>query len=542
MPEIVHKPNSLIQELFLSSDVDEVGAFGKKGWGKTWSVNHSVVPWVQYPDFSSVVFRRTSQDFADMFAKARLHYAGLGAKVNEQDHSFKFPSGARRIYRHLQHPKDVFTHNGQEYQDIQFDELPQFPMMMYLFMISCLRSVNPDVPKRLRATGNFFGEGVYWVKQRFYDKLRPTRVKDGQIIPGEIGWFRMLNDKDVRAPKEIERDLFQLCREPDWRRLKAKDPLLSPWMSREWYFGERADNVDLMKNDPDYESRLEQLPERMKRAYRDGLPVEESDPNQLFMAEWVDKALGGSNAYVPGQHAFGLDYSEGGDDTVLVEGRGNQVYKITDFPYTPHFDMAKILKNFIIDNGIYQTKGGIDTVGTGSGVFTNLESIDPEAAKRVNPIRHHDDALKTEYEKNATSTLFRMIQYQILWKFRVDLQHGRIDLSPLNTPEHYYGKVDDLREELLAFRFQERDNGIWISSSDDLRKATWPASMPGIGGTPCLGRSPDKVKALVIWNYVRDWKPEKFKSDVPDNLDYALPGRQKAIKAATKRKVASPYV
>jgi len=151
-------------------------------------------------------------------------------------------------------------------------------MGMYLFMISCLRSVNPDVPKRLRATGNFFGEGVYWVKQRFYDKLRPTRVKDGKIIPAKSAGFRMLNDKDVRASKEIEVELFALCKEPDWRRIKSKDPRLSPWMSREWYFGERDDNVDLMRNDPDYESRLEQLPERMKRAYRDGLPVEESDP------------------------------------------------------------------------------------------------------------------------------------------------------------------------------------------------------------------------------------------------------------------------
>ncbi len=516
MPEILYKPNSLIQELFLSSDVDEVGAFGKKGWGKTWAVNHSVVPWVEHKDFSSVVFRRTSQDFADMFAKARIHYSGLGAKVNEQDHSFRFPSGARRIYRHLQHPKDVFTHNGQEYQDIQFDELPQFPMPMYLFMISCLRSVNPEVPKRLRATGNFFGEGVYWVKQRFYDKLRPTRVKDGRIIPGDIGWFRMLNDKDTRASKEIERDLFQLCRDfpNDWRRLKAKDPILSPWMSREWYFGERADNVDLMANDPDYESRLEQLPERMKRAYRDGLPIEESDPKQLFMAEWVDKALGGSNPPIFGPHTFGLDYSEGGDNTIFVKGRGNQVYEIEDLDYTPHHRMAEILRDFVINNGIYQVKGGVDTVGTGAGVYSSLHLLNKEVGARVNPIRHHDEELKKTYEQNAASVLFKMIQYQILWKLRLDFQFGRIDLSVINA---HYLNVSELREELLAFRMEERDNGIWISSSDDLRKAQWP------DGTPSLGRSPDRVKALAIWNYVRNWEPErKYVEEKPQKGDYGF--------------------
>lgn len=497
---VVHKPNSLLQELFLSSDVDEVGGFGKKGWGKTWAVNHSIVPWIHHPDFTSVVFRRTSTDFLDMFEKARLHYAGLGAKANDAKHMFKFPSGARRIYRHMQHPKDMFAHNGQEYADIEFDELPQFPLVMYLFLISCLRSTNPAVPKRLRSTGNFFGEGVYWVKKRFYDQLRPTRVVNGKVIRGDIGWFRMDNDRDVRAPKDIERALFELCREPDWRELQAKDKLLAPWMSREWYFGERSDNVDLSRNDPGYEARLEQLPERMKRAFRDGLPAEESDPSQLFMAEWVDKALGGSNAYVPGPHAFGLDYAEGGDNTIWVKGRGNQPYQIEDLEYTPHPAMAEKLRFFIRESGIYQVLGGIDTVGTGAGVFTSLEDIDKEAATRVNPVRHHDEHLKATYEQNAASILFRNIQYQILWKLRLDLQFGRIDLSRVAAR---YQNVADLREELLAFRFKEKDSGIWMSSSDDLRRAQWP------DGTPSLGRSPDRVKALAIWNYVRDWTPPK---------------------------------
>ncbi len=502
----------MIQELYLSSDVDEVGAFGKKGWGKTWSVNHSVIPWIEHGDFSSVVFRRTSQDFADMFEKARLHYAGLNVRISEQDHRFTFPSGARRIFRHLQHVKDVFTHNGQEYQDIEFDELPQFPLFSYLFMISCLRSVNPAVPKRLRSTGNFFGEGVYWVKQRFYDKLRPTRVKDGQIIRGDIGWFKMVNDKDIRAPKEIERDLFQLCQEPNWRMQQAKDPALAPWMSREWYFGERSDNVDLMRNDPGYEARLHNLPERMKQAFLHGLPAEESDPKQLFMAEWVDKALGGSNPAVFGPHSFGLDYSEGGDNTIFVKGRGNQVYEIEDLEYTPHHTMAQILHAFVIGNGIYQVKGGVDTVGTGAGVYSSLQLLSKEVADRVNPVRHHDDELKKSYEQNAASILFKMIQYQILWKLRLDFQFGRIDLSVINAK---YLNVSELREELLAFRMEERDNGIWISSSDDLRKAQWP------DGTPSLGRSPDRVKALAIWNYVRDWTPDKRPpEDKPQRGDY----------------------
>lgn len=532
MKEVIHRPNSLIQELYLSSDVDEVGGFGKKGWGKSWAVNHAVIPYVQIPSYSSVVFRRTSKDFADLWEKAKFHYGGFDCRIQEQTHTIIFPSGARRKFSHLQYIKDIFTHNGQEYQDIEFDELPQFPLMPYQFMFSCLRNGSePGMTPRMRATGNFFGEGVYWVKARFYDQLRPTMVKDGQIIQGDIGWFKTINNRDIRAPKDIEKILFELCLEKDWRFIKSKDKLLADWLSREWYFGERADNVDLMRNDPGYEARLEQLPETMKKAYKDGLPQDESLPDQLFMTEWVDAALTGKNAFVPGVAAFGLDYAETGDNTIWIKGRGNQVFNITDLPYTPHFKMAELLKTFIRESGIYQIMGGIDTVGTGSGVFTNLQEIDAEAAARVNPIRKKDDNLTEKYLNNVTSTLFAFIQYQILWKLRLDLQFGRIDLSPLNSTENFYEAVPELREELLSFRTRDKDNGIWISSSDDLRKAQWP------DGTPCLGRSPDRVKALAIWNFVRDWQPEKYKPNTGGNKsDYVY------TQGTEKQDVSSPYV
>ncbi len=510
MKEVVHRPNSLIQELYLSSDVDEVGGFGKKGWGKSWAVNHAVIPFVNYPTYSSVVFRRTSKDFADLWEKAKFHYAGFDCRIQEQTHTIVFPSGARRKFSHLQYVKDIFTHNGQEYQDIEFDELPQFPLMPYQFMFSCLRNGSePGMTPKMRATGNFCGEGVYWVKARFYDQLRPTMVRDGKIIRGDIGWFKTgPNNRDLRAPKDIEKALFALCQEKDWRFIKSKDPALRDWLSREWYFGERSDNLDLMRNDPGYEARLEQLPAAMKKAYKDGLPQDESLPDQLFMTEWVDAALTGKNAYKPGPQAFGLDYAETGDNTIKVDGVGNQVFRITDYSYTPHPAMAKILVDYIRDNGIYQILGGLDTVGTGAGVFTAMQALDAVAASRCNPIRHHDSELTKQYEQNAVSVLFKHLQYQILWKLRVDLQFGRVDLSPLNTTEHFYEGVPELREELLAFRTRDKDGGIWISSSDDLRKAQWP------DGTPCLGRSPDRVKALAIWNYVRDWTPEK--APMPD--------------------------
>lgn len=531
MVQIVHRPNSIIQELYLSSQVDEVGGFGQKGWGKSWAVLHECLQDINQPDFSAVIFRRTSSDFEDLWNKSLLHFAGFKPDSNHTKHTHIFPSGARVKFAHLQHIKDVYTYNGQEYQLIIFDELPQFPIMPYLFMFSCLRGTNPNVPKRIRSTGNPLGEGMLQVKARFFDQLRPTTVtEDGRVIKGEVGWFRMEGSKDVRASKEIERDLFQLCREPNWRELKSKDPRLKDYLSREWYFGDRRHNTDLTKGDPDYESRLQQLPEREKRAFLLGLFEIQNQDDQLIMGEWWEAAVNGKNKVTKGERNFGLDYAElGKDKSVLCFGEGNQVQGFTEWDYMPHPAMADEIEKIFLMLGKFQARGGIDTVGTGAGVYTALQAKGDVYAERTDPIRYFDPtAWDAKHEKQAIKWKFSSFQARIIWQLRLDFQAGNIDLSPLLTKEHFYENLYLLQEEALAFWYSSNGDKIDIATSNELRK-TERTNKYG-NRVPSLGRSPDRLKALAIWNYVRQNRVNQGKFELPridrydEPMETDLPG------------------
>lgn len=520
MNKIEVRPNSIIQEYFLGSQVDELGAFGKKGWGKTWGVLQECLHDVKHGDFRAIIFRRTSSDFEDMIQKAHIHFAGYNPKYNGTKHIFTFPSGATVRFAHLQHPNDIFIYNGQEFQLIVFDELPQFPIMVYKFMFSCLRGTNPNIIKRIRATGNPYGESMLQVKSRFYDALKPGRVDEaGVFTPPEIGWFKTHNNKDVRASKDIERRLMELVQNHhDWRELKAKDGVLAPYMSRAWLFGERSHNTDLMIADPGYEARLDQLPEDQKLAYKEGLFVITDNDRQLVKTRWLQRAIDGVEVKGIDRFRFGADYAElGKDKCCVVLGRRNQVVQIDEWDYMSHSDFAQKLYDIIIAHGRYQCLGGVDSVGTGSGVYTNLAD-NHGITDRVDPMRYKD----VEYEKSIQAMgiqiKFDNLRSQMYYKLARDLENGEIDLSLLTTEDYFYENLVDLQEEILAHRCMTVNGVFKVIPKNEIRKMQVGEQW---GGGVGLGRSPDRCDALAIWNWVRSVEEVGGKAeDLPEDVDY----------------------
>jgi len=255
--ETIHAPHPGAQEAFLSSPVEELFIGGEKGNGKSWLLLHEFLYDVEEPDANAILFRRTYPDLEDLWNKAHLHYQGYKPKFNDSNHSIVFPSGARLKFSHLQHVKNVYNHTGQEYHLIMFDELPNFPYFCYAFMLSCLRSPNKRLIKRIRATGNPVGEGVGWVKRRFIDSLKPY----------EKGYYKAVNDRDTRTTED----------DPDG-------------MSRMWIPGIRAENITLMENDPGYEAKLEALPEHLKRAFKHGIWDSTDLPYQVVKSSHWKKA------------------------------------------------------------------------------------------------------------------------------------------------------------------------------------------------------------------------------------------------------------
>ena len=71
---------------------------------------------------------------------------------------------------YLERPEDVMRYQGQAFSWIGWDELTQHPTpFAYLYMLSRLRTTDPDLPLCVRATTNPGSSGHGWVKKMFID-------------------------------------------------------------------------------------------------------------------------------------------------------------------------------------------------------------------------------------------------------------------------------------------------------------------------------------------------------------------------------------
>lgn len=464
------------QARFVRSSATECALLGQAGGGKSYALLLDFLYDKDNPAHNGIIFRKTYRDLEDLIAKAHRIFPALGAIYKEQKHVWEFPDkdgkpgmGAKLWMSYLDHERDVYRYLGWEFSWIAWDELPQFSRMPYLFMMSRLRCMDPTIVRRVRCTGNADGPGVGWVWDRFCD-CQPE---------GSVFFYTTINGRDVRVPKE-------------------------QGVSRQWYFSKRADNPKLTEADPEYEKKLDLLPnEKLRQAYKFGVRTIMDEPDQLIKTEWWDAAVNGKNSYKDGEKAFGIDYAElGNDKSIAVVGKGNQPFSIQEWDYVAHPKMAAIIAELFATHGKFQIKGGVDTIGTGAGVYTSLIELGEGYADRTNPVRYRDPNFDKKYDQAIVKYHFRNLQEQILWKLREDFERGDIDLSLLVTSEHYYDNLHLLKEEVLAIKYSPKNGELHIDTSNDLRRAQRP------DGRPSLGRSPDRLKALAIWNFYRDWIPE----------------------------------
>lgn len=472
---------------FLGSSARECAMLGEAGGGKSYALILDFLYDIAEPEHNGLLLRKTYKDLEDLIAKTQRIYPSFDAEYSDKKHCWTFPSGAKLWLSYLDHDKDVFRYDGWELSWIGLDEANQFGKMVYFFLFTRNRCANPRIIKRMRLTGipNPNSIGTAWLWDRFCNSLQS----------GELGYFTTSNNKDIRVKKG----------DPDA-------------VSRQWFFSDRSQNKALMDADPEYEATLSLLPEQLKNAYKFGVFKTASEPDALIKAEWLDAAINGKNTAIIGQRAFGLDYAESGNDkSVKTYGEGNQVQDIQEWDWVPHPEMARIVAGFFSNYGKYQLVGGIDSVGTGAGVYRSMMEIKDIPHERINPVRYKDESFEAKYLKDAIKYKFRNIQDQMLWQLREDFQAGKIDLSPLVTTEHYYPNIDKLREELLSFYFKVQDDKVWISGTKELRKLE---RQRADGSTiPSLGRSPDRAKSLAIWNWCRQHPPVHGAFSGPGRID-----------------------
>jgi predicted phage terminase large subunit-like protein len=163
---------SLPQKVFLRTNGLEALFGGAAGGGKSSALLMSALQFVDVPNYSAILFRRTFADLSlpgalmDRFKSWMSNYDD----VHWNNNSFvaTFPSGARISFGYLNNQSDYLRYKGSEFQFIGMDEVTEIRESDYRYMFSRLRRPNSgplsEVPLRMRCASN---PAPNWVRQRF---------------------------------------------------------------------------------------------------------------------------------------------------------------------------------------------------------------------------------------------------------------------------------------------------------------------------------------------------------------------------------------
>lgn len=207
------------QKEFLFATEDEVLFGGSAGGGKSYGqVLDAFLYAMKYPKSKQIILRRTFPELEKSIIRTVMDvYPQEVFKYNSQKHSGTFKNGAILDFGYINGENDVYQYQSAEYDMIRFDELTHFTESMYIYLISRLRGANP-YPKQVKSSSNPGNVGHAWVKARFIDQAPPDTT------------------------------------------------IITPAGTRRFIPSSVHDNIFLMKDDPGYLTRMENLPEDQKRA------------------------------------------------------------------------------------------------------------------------------------------------------------------------------------------------------------------------------------------------------------------------------------
>jgi len=152
--------------------------------------------------YKGIIFRQTFPQLEDLITKSKRWFPLMfpGARWNGSAYKWVFPDGEELLFRQFNKPDDYWKYHGQEFQFIGWDELTNWPTLEgYTSMMSCLRTTNPNIKLRCRATTNPYGPGHNLVKFHF-----ELPAKDGVV---RRRWYEFENP----ITGEMERHQLYRC-------------------------------------------------------------------------------------------------------------------------------------------------------------------------------------------------------------------------------------------------------------------------------------------------------------------------------------------
>src|SRR5215217_5582345 len=150
------KPQPGPQTAFLSSKADVCIYGGAAGGGKSYALLLEPLRHYNNPNFGTVIFRRYATEVRNqggLWDESQKMYANFGARPREAFLDWKFATGMKVKFAHLQNDMTVFHYQGAQIPLIGFDELTHFSATQFFYMLTRNRS-SSGVRGYVRATCN----------------------------------------------------------------------------------------------------------------------------------------------------------------------------------------------------------------------------------------------------------------------------------------------------------------------------------------------------------------------------------------------------
>ena len=243
---LVIKPQPGPQSAFLSTPADIAVYGGAAGGGKTWALLAEPLRHVGRPGFRAVIFRRNAVQVripGGLWDEAMKMYPALGGAPLNQTLEWRFPSGARIKFAHLEHDDTALNWQGAQAALICFDELTHFTEKQFFYLLSRNRGLC-GVRPYVRATCNPDADSwvarfiAWWIDR---DSGRPLAGRAGRLR-----WMIRRGDRLIwsAAPDDLEKK-FEDCA-----------PKSVTFVGSSLF-----DNRILMEADPGYLANLKALPQ-----------------------------------------------------------------------------------------------------------------------------------------------------------------------------------------------------------------------------------------------------------------------------------------
>lgn len=325
----VYRPQPGPQTELETTTADEILFGGSAGPGKTTGSIGALRERVKLRGYRAIVFRRSSTHLANALARAKEIYrdgrsvgrfafapfaptplsrfvqAGGGGTMH-------FPAWGSTIqFGHCNNDDDYLAHMGQEYDDIIFDEAPDFTRTQYENLISRRRGIVSGIVRRAIVTANPPEEsqpGNEWIRQKWAPWIDPQAtveawegVDEGGLDGGGnyqpprvvrlVGLPERVDAQGKRLPPAKSAQILYVAKDASGTDRFSAEPFVwngAPAGKRTFIAATLRDNPALLDANPEYVQSLRNLDPVRRKQLEEGDWTVRRGRGSMFRREWFE--------------------------------------------------------------------------------------------------------------------------------------------------------------------------------------------------------------------------------------------------------------